>query len=94
MPKKTAKHQLLIPAAVKSDSNAVEILRVWIAHKRQHFTLRVGLWDDPAAWGLLLADLTRNIAKSYEQDAALDPQAALERIRLAFNTELDGPTDH
>jgi hypothetical protein len=85
---------LLIPEAAQHDKNSMEIIRVWIANKNQHFTLRVGLWDDPAAWGLLLADLARNIAKSYEQDAAVDPLGALERIRLAFNTELENPTDH
>jgi len=91
MPRDSANNQLLIPEAAKNDANSMEIIRVWIANKDQHFTLRVGLWDDPAAWGLLLADLARNIAKSYEQDTALDPQAALERIKLAFSTELENP---
>jgi hypothetical protein len=83
MPNDDVKNQLLIPNAARNDADSMEIIRVWIANKDQHFTLRVGLWDDPAAWGLLLADLARNIAKSYEQDAALDPQATLERIKLA-----------
>ena len=94
MPRDSVNNQLLIPEAAKNDANSIEIIRVWIANKGQHFTLRVGLWDDPAAWGLLLADLARNIAKSYEQDTAVNPQAALERIKLAFNTELENPTDH
>ncbi len=85
--------QLLIPEAVKEDANAQEIIRVWIAKGGQHFTLRVGLWDDPATWGLLLADLAGNIAKSYEQDAAVDARACLERIRQAFNVELESPMD-
>lgn len=85
--------QLLIPDAAKADENSLEIIRVWVANQDQHFTLRVGLWDDPAAWGLLLADLARNIAKSYEQDAALDAAATLNRIKMAFNVELDAPKD-
>lgn len=85
--------QLLVPEAAKNDKNSLEIIRVWIANQDQHFTLRVGLWDDPAAWGLLLADLAKNIAKSYEQDASLDQQATLDRIRLAFNAELENQTD-
>ena len=84
--------QLLVPEAAKNDPNSIEIIRVWIANKDQHFTLRVGLWDDPAAWGLLLADLARNIARSYEQDTAVNLQAALERIKLAFSAELENPT--
>lgn len=94
MRKDSPNNQLLIPEAAKNDASSMEIIRVWIANKDQHFTLRVGLWDDPAAWGLLLADLARNIAKSYEQDMAVNPQAALERIQLAFKTELENPTDH
>ena len=87
-------NELLIPDAAKADQNATEIIRVWIANNSQHFSLRVGLWNDPAAWGLLLADLAKNIAKSYEQDAALDFQATLDRIKLAFNVELENPTEH
>src|SRR5438093_756339 len=80
MPRESANNQLMIPEAAKNDANSIEIIRVWITNKNQHFTLRVGLWDDPGAWGLLLADLARNVANSYEQDAAFDAQAALERI--------------
>ncbi len=86
-------NQLLIPDAAKTDQNSLEVIRVWVSNQNQHFTLRVGLWDDPAAWGLLLADLARNIARSYEQDAALDARATLDRIKLAFNVELDNPTE-
>ena len=85
--------QLLIPDAAKQDEKALEIIRVWIANQNQHFSLRVGLWDDPAAWGLLLADLAKNIAKSYEQDSSLNAHATLERIRLAFETELDASSN-
>lgn len=86
--------QLLIPEAAKLDQQSIEIIRVWIADQNQHFSLRVGLWDDPAAWGLLLADLARNIASAYEQDASLNREASLARIRQAFDTELENQTDN
>ena len=85
-------NELLIPEAAQRDGNSLEIIRVWVAGGNQHFTLRVGLWEDPAAWGLLLADLARNVAASYEQDASLDRLASLDRIKLAFNTEIKHPT--
>jgi hypothetical protein len=85
-------NELLIPEQARTDKKSLEIIRVWIANESQHFTLRIGLWEDPAAWGLLLADLAKNIAKSYEQDAALELEATLNRIRLAFNVELDTST--
>lgn len=94
MQRDSAKNQLLIPEAATNDANAMEIIRVWIANRNQHFTLRVGLWDDPAAWGLLLADLARNVARSYDQDTAVPPHTALDRIKMAFNAELENSTEH
>lgn len=64
--------QLLIPDAAKRDPKSLELLRVWIADNNQHVSLRTGVWDDPAEWGLMLADLARHIVNTYEQDAALD----------------------
>jgi hypothetical protein len=94
MHKESINNQLEVPEAARNDANSQEIIRVWIANENQHFTLRAGLWDDPAVWGLLFADLARNIAKSYEQYAEADPRAVLERIKQAFNVELEYPTDH
>lgn len=93
MSKDKSSDQLPIPVAAQNDSNSIEIIRVWIADNGQHFTIRVGLWDDPAAWGLLLADLVRNIAKSYEQDSALNPETTITRICEAFSAEMESPTD-
>src|SRR5213594_3493710 len=56
-----------IPDQVRRDPTAEEILRVWRASDRQVFSARVEHWDDPAAWGLLLADLTRHFARSYAE---------------------------
>jgi hypothetical protein len=85
--------QLLIPNAAKADLKSFEILRVWVANKGQHISLRVGVWNDPAAWGIMLADLAKHIANAYNQDAALDRQKTLRRIEAAFNAEMVEPTD-
>ena len=74
--------QLLIPDAAKADVNSFELLRVWIAKRGQHVSLRVGTWSDPAAWGIMLADLTVHIVNSYDQDMALDRVKTLQRLRL------------
>jgi hypothetical protein len=81
------KDQLLIPPEAMEDAHSLEIIRVWIAKQEQHFTLLVGLWDDPAAWGILLADLAKNIANSYEQDSSCNRAATLDRIKKAFEAE-------
>ena len=64
-----------------------------MANKEQHVSLRVGVWSDPAAWGIMLADLAKHIVNSYDQDATLDRRKALQRIKAAFDAELTKPTD-
>jgi hypothetical protein len=85
--------QLPIPDAAGSDPNSFELLRVWIADQSQHVSLRAGAWEDLAAWGIMLADLARHIANSYQQDKGLDARKALQRIKAGLNAELGVPTD-
>src|SRR5262249_5108300 len=86
-------NELLIPDAAKNDPNSFELLRVWVANRGQHVSLRVGVWNDPAAWGIMLADLARHVANSYEQDVGLDRLQTLQRIKAAFDAEMTSPTD-
>jgi len=85
--------QLPIPEAARRDPKSFELLRVWVADKKQHVSLKAGVWDDPAAWGIMLADLAGHVANSYEQDAGLDKQKALQRIKAGLDAELASPTD-
>ncbi|MGP0059298.1 MAG: DUF5076 domain-containing protein [Beijerinckiaceae bacterium] len=85
--------QLLIPNAAINDPKSFELLRVWVANKGQHVSLRAGVWDDPAAWGIMLADLARHIANSYQQDKGIDRLKTLKRITAALDAELASPTD-
>src|SRR5271169_2648745 len=85
--------QLVIPDAVRTDPKSFELLRVWVANKGQHVSLRAGVWKDPALWGLMLADLAWHVANSYQQDAGLDRLETLQRIRAALDAELASPTD-
>src|SRR5690348_4153461 len=85
--------QLLIPDAAKTDPKSFELLRVWVANRGQHVSVRVGVWTDPAAWGIMLADLAKHIVNSYDQDVALDRRKTLQRIRAGFDAELAKATD-
>ena len=80
--------QLLIPEAAQSDAKSFDLLRVWVAHNDQHVSLRTGVWDDPAAWGLMLADLAKHIVSSYGQHVPLDRLNTLKRLKAAFDVEL------
>src|SRR5712691_6939615 len=85
--------QLVVPSPAKDDPNSVELARIWVANKGQHVSLRMGVWSDPAAWGILLADLARHVANAYHEDAGLDRRDTLRRIEKMFKKELASPTD-
>ena len=85
--------QLQIPDPAKHDPRSFELLRVWVANKGQHVSLRAGVWKDPAAWGVMLSDLMRHIANAYQQDQGLDLATTLQRIKAGLDAELSSPTD-
>src|ERR1039457_1262129 len=70
-----------IPPAAARDHASFEVLRVWIAEQGQHVSIRSGAWEDPFAWGIVLADLARHIA------FALSPAPDLARA-LRFDLSL------
>jgi hypothetical protein len=82
----------LKPPPLAASPEAKEVLRVWAAHgSPQQFTLQP-TWDDPAAWGLLLSDLARHVAKAYAAQG-LSEAEAFERIVAGLQAELSNPTD-
>jgi hypothetical protein len=84
--------ELQIPDAAKKDSDAVEILRIWIAGGSQHVSLKTGVWEDPAAWGLMLADLAKHVANAYAA-GGMDRAEALRRVYQGLQVEMESPTD-
>ena len=82
--------QLAIPAFAARDPRSFELLRVWIAQGSQAITLQPGIWQDPAAWGVMLADLARNIVTVHaEADPDLDTEAFLAAMLEGFDTEIE-----
>ncbi len=90
---KAGRSELIIPESTKGDPNAIEVLRVWIAHKSQHVSIRADAWEDAGAWGIMLADLARHVANAYEQQKGLDRATTLLRIKALLDAELASPTD-
>jgi len=84
--------ELQIPDAAKQDSAALEILRIWIAGGSQHVSLKPGVWEDPAAWGLMLADLAKHVANAYAANG-MDRAEALRRVYQGLLVEVEFPTD-
>ncbi len=85
---------LSIPAAAQRDKASFEVLRVWIAEQSQHVSIRSGAWEDPFAWGIVLADLARHVALAHKlQNEGTDEEAFLARLLEGFQAEIENPTD-
>lgn len=83
-----------IPIAAQRDKASFEVMRVFIAEQGQHVSIQSGAWEDPFAWGIVLADLARHIALAHQmQNSKIDPEAFLGRLLEGFQAEIDNPTD-
>lgn len=89
-----ADKSLSIPPAAQRDKASFEVMRVWIAEQGQHVSIQSGAWDDPFAWGIVLADLARHIALAHQlQNKETDIDVFMERLLEGFHAEIDNPTD-
>jgi len=78
------------PAAM--EQGGVEVLRAVIVDGGLHVSLRRA-FDDPEAWGMLIADITRHVARIYATEDKFREEQTVERIRALYNAEMDAPTD-
>jgi hypothetical protein len=78
------------PAAL--DQGGVEVLRAVIIDGALHVSLRRA-FDDAEAWGMLIADVTRHIARIYAKESALSEDQVIERVRSIYDAEMDSPSD-
>jgi hypothetical protein len=82
---------LQIPPAVL-ERGGVEVLRAIVVDGDLHVALRRA-FDDPDPWGMLIADITRHIARIYGTESNLTPDQVIERVRTIYDAEMDQPTD-
>ena len=78
------------PAAM--ELGGVEVLRAVIIDGGLHVSLRRA-FDDPEAWGMLIADVTRHIARIYASEDKFREEETIERIRALYEAEMDAPSD-
>ena len=87
------------PDAVTNDEYAVEMIRGWIADRGLACSLNLGHWhhnsklDERHAWGVMIADLTREIAIQLESITQQDPSESLKMIVEAMLSELGNDGD-
>lgn len=78
------------PAAM--DQGGVEVLRAVIVDGALHVSLRRA-FDDPEAWGMLIADITRHVARIYATEDKFREEETIARVRALYDAEMDAPTD-
>lgn len=83
---------LPVPVAARAD-DAFDLVRIWATGDTQQVVLRSRVWEDPAAWGLLLVDVARHVANSYEPDSREAHAKILARIKAGFDVEWSHPTE-
>jgi hypothetical protein len=83
-----------IPEAASRDPHSVEMLRVWVAGGQLHCSLKVGMYrdgmgiDEEVAWGTILADAARHIAKALQGGGNLNEAESLATLVAKFNEEV------
>lgn len=82
---------LQIPPTVL-DRGGVEVLRAVIVDGDLHVSLRRA-FDDPDPWGMLIADVTRHVARIYATESKLTQDQVIDRVRTIYEAEMDRPTD-
>ena len=91
-------NQRPIPEPALRDEDAVEMLRVWIAERGLHCSMKVGMYhetmnvSEERAWGTILADVARHVAKALESGYSVNQTESLQKIRDSFLQELGTPT--
>ena len=78
------------PAAL--EQGGVEVLRAVIVDGALHVSLRRA-FDEPDPWGMLIADVTRHIARIYATESNLTQDQVIDRVRNLYDAEMDHPTD-
>lgn len=74
------------------DEDGLELIRVRLVGEELHCSLLPEAFDDPASWGVVLADLARNIADSSTPEGTSSDDL-LQQIRTNFLAALDERPD-
>ncbi|MGH7485023.1 MAG: DUF5076 domain-containing protein [bacterium] len=86
-----------IPPAAIRDPDALEILRIWIAERSLQTSIRIGVYKDSnvveeKAWGIILADTARHVARGLSEEVNVGASELLSRIVRSFTNEIGDPT--
>lgn len=78
----------LSPPPDVQQEGGVEVLRVFVVDRALSIAVQRA-FEEPAMWGMLFADVARQVAMIYGREAEIGEEEALEAIRDAFASGLD-----
>lgn len=88
---------LVVPPPAQRDENSVQMLSAWIAEQGLHCTLNIGFFEaaghaEAKAWGILLADLVRNIGNAVTENRGTPASETVAAVIASMHAELDLPS--
>jgi hypothetical protein len=81
----------LPPPPDASTNEAQEVLRVWIMGQELECALQVGAFPDAETWGVVLADVIRNLGRAFLELEGKDTRDTARRILNELKKELEAP---
>jgi hypothetical protein len=88
----TAPYDALSIPPTAADKGGIEVLRAGVVDGSLNVMLRRA-FNDPRAWGVLLADVARQVARVYAQEKSEDEAQILASIRDALIAEINAPAN-
>ncbi|MEM1371082.1 MAG: DUF5076 domain-containing protein [Pseudomonadota bacterium] len=81
--------ELDVPDGVRDASDAVEVMRTWVADGALHVIFDPETFrQDVSEWGRLLGDVAQHISNAVELDGQMSREEALSQIRAAIDQSL------
>lgn len=85
------------PNDVELDPDSVELLRLWAAHAKLNVSINIGVFskqghDEAKAWGIVMSDFARHVARALAQRDGQNEEQAMARIRDSFLREILQPS--
>ncbi len=75
-----------------AEKGGIEVLRAGVVDGALNVMLRRA-FNDPRAWGILLADVARQVSRIYAEEKNEDEAQMLTSIRAAFTAEINAPAN-
>jgi hypothetical protein len=84
--------ELPAPHGAEQSPDGLELLSVWYIDNRPYVSVKAGAWKDPAAYGMLIADVARHVAHAHGSMEGQDTKEVLQRMLEGFSIQIDDPS--